>query len=114
GILLADGSADTLDNAGGFAEAYDNQVLDTTNHGIAISAGHDCVIRNNRILSTGKLADGRPIAVQNVGAYIWDSNKDALRNPSTFFNNTGRGNVIGWVKGTERNDSWTPDAREWA
>src|SRR5688572_15289619 len=76
GIMLGDGVA--KGGAGGdpaFVEAFDNQVLDTTNYGIAISAGHDCAIYRNRIVSAGVLPGGTQIAAQNVGAYVWDSYK---------------------------------------
>jgi hypothetical protein len=56
------------------------------------------------------LPDGRPIAAQNTGAYVWDSYKAGKAH---FYNNAGRRNLIGWVKGEERNDRWTPDAATW-
>ncbi len=56
------------------------------------------------------LPDGRPVAAQNVGAYVWD----AGHGKHPFFADGGTGNVIGWVKGRGRNDSWTPDAATWA
>ncbi|HZL37232.1 MAG TPA: hypothetical protein VFC78_18070 [Tepidisphaeraceae bacterium] len=113
GILLGDGNPDSPENAPAFVEAYDNQVIDTSNYGIAIEVGHDSVFHDNRILSAGLLPDGRPIAAQNVGAGIWDGHHGADRSPPTFFNNSGRGNIIGWVKGKGRNDWWTPDAKAW-
>src|SRR6185437_8922174 len=113
GIMLGDGSADTVDAACGYVEAYSNQVLNTTNYGIAISAGHDIVFHDNRILSTGRLPDGSPVPAQNVGAYIWDTHHDSRRTPPTFYNNSGHDNVIGWQKGRGRNDWWTPDAAGW-
>jgi hypothetical protein len=109
--MLADGVAkDGPDGDSAFVVAERNQVLDTTNHGIAISAGHDCAIIANRIVSAGVLADGKPIAAQNVGAYIWDSYKAGDKR---FYRNSGQDNLIGWVKGDERNDSWCPDAESW-
>jgi hypothetical protein len=93
-----------------FVEAFDNQVLDTSNYGIAISAGHDNRFYRNRIVSAGLLPDGRPIAAQNVGAYVWDSYKAGKPH---FFNNGGSENLIGWVKGNARNDWWRPDATTW-
>ena len=112
GIMLGDGVAqDGAEGDPAFVEAFDNQVLDTVNYGIAISAGHDCAIYRNRILSAGLLPDGRTIAAQNVGAYVWDSYKAGEKR---FYNNTGRDNLIGWKdrKGN-RNDWWRPDAAAW-
>ena len=42
---------------------------------VTIAAGHDNVFYNNRVISSGRLADGRLISAQNVGLYIWDSYK---------------------------------------
>jgi len=110
GIMLGDGVGQVTSEDPSFVQAYDNVVLDTTNYGIAISAGHDNSFYRNRILSAGVLPDGRKIAAQNVGAYIWDSYKAGKDH---FFNNSGSENVIGWAKGNERNDWWTPNATSW-
>jgi hypothetical protein len=110
GILLGDGNAEPEKDAR-FVVAIDNQVLDTTNYGIAIAAGHDCRIERNRIVSAGVMPDGKtPIAAQNVGVYIWDSYKTGEKR---FYNNSGKDNLVGWVKqGNDgnRNDWWAPHA----
>jgi hypothetical protein len=111
GIMLGDGvSEDGPNGDASFVIAERNQVLDTTNYGIAISAGHDHQIVANRIISAGVLPGGKRIAAQNVGAYVWDSYKAGEKR---FFNNIGRDNLIGWAKATERNDWWRPDAAAW-
>lgn len=98
GIMLSDtGSA--------FVCAHDNQVVATSNYGIAISSGHDNCFHHNRILSCGKLPDGSPIPSQNVGAYVWNMEKKP-----DFARNTGHHNVIAWMKADARNDEWMPDA----
>ena len=109
GILLGDGSSGVA-----YVRAYDNQVVSTTNYGIAIAAGHDSSFYRNRVVSSGRLADGRPIAEQNVGVYIWDLYDTGS---ASFYNNGGSDNRIGWVKdasasgsGGDRNDWWVPDA----
>ncbi len=101
GIMLSD-------NGSSYVNAYGNQVIGTTNYGMAISSGHDNVFYNNRIISSGLLPDGTRAASQNVGAYIWNHNGDR-----TFANNSGYGNLIGWVLGDGRNDAWVPDAALW-
>ena len=113
GIMLGDGSGETTELACGFVEAFNNQVIDTTNYGIAISAGHDNIFHHNRIVSGGMIAYGRRLPAQNVGSYIWDNHHDGKRTPPTFFNNIGHDNLIGWVKGDGRNDWWMPDAAAW-
>jgi hypothetical protein len=113
GIMLADGSAQTVEDAAGFVQAFSNQVVGTSNYGIAIAAGHDCCFHGNRMVSCGRLGDGRAIASQNVGGYIWDPHHDAKKDPPTFFNNSAYDNVIGWIAGNGRNDGWHPDAAKW-
>jgi len=93
--------------------AYSNTVVNTTNYGIAISAGHDLSFFDNRIVSSGVTPDGERIAAQNVGAYIWNAAEvlDKKVRRSVFYNNTATNNVIGWVgPGGARNDWWFPDA----
>jgi hypothetical protein len=48
--------------------------------------------------------DGKPIANQNTGAYVWDSYHAGSAH---FFNDSGHDNTIGWMKGSSRNDWWT-------
>ena len=63
GIMLGDGvDKKGPDGDPGYVVAEHNQVMDTVNYGIAISAGHYCQIIANRIVSAGVLADGRAIA----------------------------------------------------
>jgi Fibronectin type III domain len=101
GILLSD-------QGSSFISAFRNQVLNTTNYGVAISSGHDNVFYDNRIFSTGILPNGRPIPTQNVGAYIWNINEE-----SSFARNWGHDNLIGWVNNDGRNDWWVPDSSSW-
>lgn len=98
GIMLSDlGSA--------YVSAYNNQIVDTTNYGMAISSGHNNAIFNNRIISSGELPDGTPVPTQNIGLYIWNQNGE-----SGFTNNVAYGNTIAWTTPNGNNDSWTPDA----
>ena len=113
GIMLGDGAAKLVGDRPAYIEALDNVVIGTTNYGIAIAAGHDISFQRNVIVSAGLLPNGQPIAEQNVGAYIWNVYKPNRTIPSTFTANGGRDNVIGWMKGDARNDSWTPDAAFW-
>ena len=67
GIMLADGAASTPDQESAYVQAYDNQIVSTTNYGISITTGRDCSFYVNRIVSSGYLGDGTWIAAQNVG-----------------------------------------------
>ncbi len=101
GIMAGDGNA----GLSGWIEVSSNQVVSTSNYGIAISSGHDSSLHDNRILSCGLLPDGRKIPYQNVGLYIWDS-----YHIGRMSGDTARNNQIGWVLNGGRNDAWTPDA----
>ncbi len=108
GIMLGDGSSTNSSEAVAFVRAYNNQVINTTNYGIAIAAGHDNQFYNNRIISSGSLPDGTRPSAQNVGVYVWDINNDISK--GTFYNNFARDNKIGWVKADGgRNDMWFPN-----
>ncbi len=117
GLMLGDGPAATVGTAASHVRATGNVVVGTSNYGIAVSAGHDIELDGNRVVSAGLLADGRRVAAQNVGVYLWDAGRRgrAAAAAATFFANGGTGNVIGWASATGgRNDSWTPDAAVWA
>lgn len=102
GIMLGD-------HGGAYLHAYENHVISTSNYGIAIAGGHDNAVFNNRVVSCGRLPDGTPIASQNVGIYIWNTER-----ARSFAANTGSGNRIGWTHhDLGRNDSWVPDASSW-
>jgi len=108
GILLGDGLGDSIAEDPASVRAYNNQVVSTTNYGIAISAGHDLVFHDNRIVSSGMTSDGKAIAAQNTGAYVWDSNETG---PTRFYKNYAANNTIGWNLGDDRSDWWIPDSR---
>jgi hypothetical protein len=92
---------------------FNNQVINTTNYGMAISAGMHCSMHHNRIVSTGALPDGTALPAQNVGAYIWDSNAKRARIARAFAGNGGYANRIGWMQAGKRHDWWVPDAASW-
>lgn len=111
GINAADGSGKTLAEAAGHILVYRNQIVSTSNNGIAVSAGHDIEVYNNRVIASGYLPSGVPIAAQNVGLYVWDPHGDKAR--KTFFNITVRDNLVAWgtpLRGREaQNPTWFPD-----
>lgn len=111
GMNLGDGNGRTLAEATGFIDAYRNVVVNTGNQGIAVSAGHDIRVYHNRVLSSGYLQDGRPIAAQNVGMYVWDFNHG--RPYGTFYNISVHDNLVGWSTPLNGRDTtnpwWFPD-----
>lgn len=120
GILLGDGASSDAGGAAAFVHAFGNQIVSTTGHGIGIAAGHDNKFFNNRMIASGRLADGSWIGGQNVGAYIWDVYDRAGYNSRKFYNNYAYDNVIGWMRmkkdgsrELKRNDWWFPDCARW-
>ncbi len=78
-----------------FNSIHDNQVVGTVNYGIQFAAGHDNVAANNRVISSGMLADGTRIAAQHVGMANADASGTAVS--SSMYNNAMRDNLIGWT-----------------
>lgn len=104
GIMLGDGRGGVANVA-----AEGNHVLDTTNYGMAISSGRQLSMRGNRILSTGRLDDGTPIVAQNVGLYVWASDRSGAVLPGTSVVD----NLVGWERPlSSRNDLWMPSVAE--
>jgi hypothetical protein len=96
GIKTEGNPDDTAQDATAFNNIHDNQVVGTVNYGIAFTAGHDNIASNNRVISSGRLADGTRIAAQYVGMANGDVNGASVAN-STIYNNTMHDNLIGWT-----------------
>ena len=67
GIKTDAKAGDNAQEVPAFNSIHDNQVVGTVNYGIQFAAGHDNVAANNRVISSGLLADGTRIAAQHVG-----------------------------------------------
>ncbi|GGL78533.1 hypothetical protein GCM10010840_15490 [Deinococcus aerolatus] len=104
GIMLGDGPERNMNEAGGYVDVYNNQIVSTSNQGIGIAGGHNHRVFNNRVLSSGRLPTGEVNQSQNVGIYVWDIHKGKLIN--TWFNNTVYNNVIGWTRVNSNNSTW--------
>ncbi len=107
---MADGQATTMAMATAYLRIYNNQVISTSNHGISVSAGNNIEVKNNSIISTGLLPDGKRIASANVGSYVQDY-YSTLKTGfiGIFTQNTVTTNTIGWInsKGLS-NPTWFP------
>jgi hypothetical protein len=68
-------------------------VVGTVDYGIEFTAGHDNIAANNRVISSGMLADGTRIAAQHVGM----ANGDGNAATASMYNNTMHDNLIGWA-----------------
>lgn len=102
GIMLSD-------NGSSYLRAYNNQIVNTGHVGITTTSGHDNHYYNNRVVCNALNPDGSKMPRSNVGAVIWNFNSE-----STFRNNKGYNNLVGWVNSDgQRNDWWVPDAASW-
>jgi Bacterial Ig-like domain (group 2)/Chitobiase/beta-hexosaminidase C-terminal domain len=93
GIKTEGSPDDSAQQAPAFNSIHDNQVVGTVNYGIAFTAGHDNIAANNRVISSGMLADGTRIAAQHVGM----ANGDVNGANASLYNNTMHDNLIGWT-----------------
>ncbi|HEY6532941.1 MAG TPA: NPCBM/NEW2 domain-containing protein [Acidimicrobiales bacterium] len=106
GIIMGDASSQN----GRFVLVEKNQVVATTNYGISIVCGTDQVVRNNRVIASGKTPDGAWIAAQNVGLGFGSSSEWAPGYCPSYTRNTMSGNTVGWQTSRGRNDWWAPAA----
>ena len=93
GIKTEGSPNDSAQQAPAFNSIHDNQVVGTVNYGIEFTAGHDNIAANNRVISSGMLADGTRIAAQHVGMANGDGNAAS----ASMYNNTMHDNLIGWA-----------------
>lgn len=116
GILLGDGQKDSMDIAGGYTEVYDNQIINTSNHGVGVAGGHHQKVYGNRIVSSGVLPGGVIDPNANVGLYVWNIGS-SKKTSQTFFNNSVQQNLIGWKRFSSDgkvyyNNLWIPSCLE--
>lgn len=112
GIMLGDAKV-TDPRGNGYVRAYDNQIVGTTNYGLAIAGGVGIEAYRNRVVGSGRLPDGSRLPAQNVGIYVWDIYGAGNLAPATFAGNSLRDNVSGWTKvgadgKTSTNPMWLP------
>jgi hypothetical protein len=103
-----DGTSDAAHSTA-FVRAYRNQVVSSANVGIFIAAGHDNEIFENRVVSSGRLPDGRAFKNHFTGIYVWDCcYKHVPR--GIFYNNRAYNNTIGYVGITENGQAVRDDS----
>jgi hypothetical protein len=91
GIKTDAKAGDSAQEVPAFNNIHDNQVVGTTSYGIQFAAGHDNIASNNRVISSGLLADGTKIAAQDVGL----ANGGVAS--ASMYNNAMRDNLVGWT-----------------
>jgi hypothetical protein len=96
GGIITDGNpTDTAQSATAYVDVYNNQVVSSANYGISIAAGHDNYFYNNRIVSSGYLADGTFIPMSYSNGI---NNYNNYSQPATtFFNNLTATNYVGYI-----------------
>jgi hypothetical protein len=86
GGIITDGAGVAPESVPAFVMINNNQVVDTENYGLAIAAGHDVTLKNNRVFSTGRNASGAWLEIPGFGTptayYLWNG-----YNNSVFYNN---------------------------
>ena len=91
GIMLGDGGEWTFN-----VYVHDNILVNPGQYGIAINAGYNQRVINNKVFS-------RQFTWSNVGMYVWRKDKVL----TTFRDNEVSGNAVVWVsKSGNRNDYW--------
>jgi len=109
GGIITDGGSNDPQQADGFVDIYNNQVVQTANYGIGINSGHDIKVRNNRVVSCGKDKSGNWLATTWSNGYaLWNG-----YNTNQFYNNEIIANAGGLIRPNAsgdpmRADIWTP------
>jgi hypothetical protein len=85
-----------------FVDIYNNQIISSSNYGVALTGGHDIAVYNNRVISSGYTPQGIFIANQNATGLL-NTNSNNLP-PTVFFNNHIHDNLVGYIAGTGRSD----------
>jgi hypothetical protein len=109
GGMIVNGTAtDTAATTSAYIDIYNNQIVSTANVGIAVAAGHDISVHDNRIVSSGYLSDGTfmPMSYAN-GIYNWNYYNQG---PKVFFNDDMNTNTVGMIakdsNGNPRRSDW--------
>lgn len=93
--LTSDGDGASLDDAAGYIEADHNQFVSTCNAAMNIAAGHDIYYHDNRLVTSGMLADGTRLSATYAATAVFNYYQQLS---SVFFNNRSENNVIGYVR----------------
>jgi hypothetical protein len=90
-----------------YTHIYNNQVISTMNGGINVNHGHDHIVENNTIISSGMIPTGQYSKSFWGGGAIWNGSN---LSPDVFNNIVYQNNTVGYyrkdvsVGGTDRQD----------
>jgi hypothetical protein len=93
--MTTDGDATTVSEAASYIEADHNQFISMGNAAMNIAAGHDIYYHENRLVSSGYLADGRQFPSGYTGLGVSNFYKQPA---GVFGNNRVENNTIGFVR----------------
>lgn len=92
--IISDGAAVSSSTENAFIDIYNNIILNVSNVGIQVVAGHNINIYNNVIFSSGYLPSGRAIWGMNVGLSVYKLSYSS----ATFQQITINQNTIGFLR----------------
>ena len=100
GILVNGLARDTASETSSYINIASNHITATANYGIALVAGHDITITNNRIISSGFDATTNAFyPMSSYGQAYGVATINLYQQPETvFFNNSVNSNVVGLIK----------------
>ena len=93
--MTTDGDAAQPGTATGYIEASANQFVSTCNAAMNIAAGHDIYYHDNRLVTSGLLADGTRLGTTYAGTAVFNYYNQPA---SLFFNNRIANTTIGYVR----------------
>jgi hypothetical protein len=112
GILMNGLPDDTATFTTSYVNIYNNSIVATANYGIAIVAGNNNNVYNNRVVSSGFTSTGAFYPMSTYGAAFGALNINLFNQSSTvFFNNTISNNILGLIK---NNGSGGPIRSDWS
>ncbi|RTQ48956.1 hypothetical protein EJV47_15295 [Hymenobacter gummosus] len=93
--MTTDGDGSSALTTTAYVEAYQNQFVSTCNAAMNIAAGHHIRYHHNRLVTSSRLPDGRPLPTTYAATAVFN----AYNKPATvFFAHRVDHNVIGYAK----------------
>ena len=89
GGVITDGNTKSTSNGTAYVNIYNNQTVATTNYGVAVAAGHDNSLYEDRAVNAGILTDGHVSSQMTVtqGSIVYNSATTLYHQTVTVTNN---------------------------
>ena len=78
-----------------YINIHNNTLVSTGSAGIGVPAGHNIMVYDNKLVSSGYLADGTDFFASGTGIYINDLSGG---NSTNFYDNGAYNNTVGWIQ----------------